>query len=449
MRKLRRILLAVACLAGGADASAHDLGQAVTGITYYNRPGATLDEHQVALDRCMVAVRAMGDPNIMVLSAGATYNTMYSPAANAGAALIIMMVDAARISAAVERAENTHLQNCMVAQGWRVVRLENTAGRRMVRMRQPELAAQLAPMIAATEPEGEVARAFANELTTPASVTPVPTGDGRFISLSRLALPAESAAAERRRQARRMPSEQTREEAEAARAARRQQFEAQEAANASAETADVKQDLGPPTGTAAQDSSDTVAELGGEPEEKDKAAGGALSAEELAALPADATLVVYRQRGAMGAVVFRRVDSDVGETFMVGAPGAPARRRSEAPATLEDTVVAIAVPPGRWRMDSMFFGNLNVSLCMGSPAFDIAQGEAVYVGDFNFGADPFVPEMSLTAPQEALVATPQVGDRLRAARYENGSTGACTTAQLFYAYEAPVAQVAEAGASSP
>lgn len=447
MRKMRDALWVVACLLVTAEASAHDLGRTVDGITYFNRPGATLDEHQAALDRCKVAVDAMGDPNIMLFTAGATYNSGYSPAANAGAAIVLMMVDSARLSAALERAENTHFQNCMVSQGWRVVRLENTVGRRMARMRQPELAAQLAPMIAAAEPEGEVARAFANDLTTPSSLTPVPTGDGRFISLSRLALPAESPAAERRREARRMPSQQTREEAEAARAARRRQAEEQAAADAQPLPADFKEDRGPPLAIGAQNSSETTAEAGDEP--RDKLAGGGLSAEELTALPPDATLIVYRQRGSVGAVVFRRVDSDVGETFTVGVPGAPPSRRSEPPPTLEDAVVTLAVPPGRWRMDSMYFGNVSVSLCMGSPAFDISQGEAVYVGDFNFGADPFLPEMSLTAAQENLVATPQIGERLRAARYENGSTGVCTAAQHLYAYELPVTQIVEAVPVSP
>lgn len=448
MRKMRGALLAVGCLLATAEANAHELGRAITGITYFNRPGATLDEHQTALDRCKVAVDAMADPNIMLFTAGATYNSTYSPGANAGAALVLLMVDSARLSAAVERAENTHFQNCMVSQGWRVVRLENTAGRRMARMRQPELAAQLAPMITATEPEGEVVRAFANDLTTPSSLTPVPTGDGRFISLSRLALPAESAAAERRREARRMPSQQTREEAEAARAARRQQAEAQAAADAQPLPAGFKEDGGPPLIAAASANLEAAAEAGDESHEK--VAGGGLTAEELAALPADATLITYRQRGAIGAIVFRRVDSDIGETFMVGVPRAPQpRRRSDPPPTLEDAVVTVAVPPGRWRMDSMSLGNVSVSLCMGSPAFDIAQGEAVYIGDFNFGADPFLPDMSLAAAQDNLAAIPQIRDRLSAARYENGSTGVCTPAQHLYAYALPVTQIVQTEGVSP
>lgn len=228
--------LALACFAGVAEAQAPEgLGRATTGITYYNRPGATLEDHQAALDRCVPAVRAMSDPNMMLFSSGAAsnpaYNTMYSPGATAGAAVVLMIVDAARVSAAMERAENTHYQNCMIAQGWRVVRLENTAGRRMSRMRQAELADHLAPLIGATAPEGVIERQFSNDLTRAGSVTPVPTGGGRFISLSRLALPSSSEAAERRREARRMPSQRTREEAEAVRAeCRRQRAQEEEQA---------------------------------------------------------------------------------------------------------------------------------------------------------------------------------------------------------------------------
>lgn len=438
MRQLTPIVLAIACFTGFGEARAEDISQAVTGITYFNRPGATPEDHLAALDRCATAVEAMGDPNIFLFSGGATYNAQYSPAANAGGAMVLVLIDAARVSAATERAENTHYQNCMIAQGWRVIRLENNTGRRMARMRPTELAAQLAPMIGAAEPEGELGRQFNNDLASAGSLTPVPTRDGRFISLSRLSLPSDSEAAERRREARRMPSAYTREEAEAARAERRRQYEEEMAAQAPT----IGQDGNAPVGVAADkgEASETVQSMETTVDEE-KQAGGGLTAEEISALAEGTTLVAFRQRGVDGGVVFRRIDGAHQDNFVVGAMVAPpvVRGRSQEPAMLEDAVVVVAVPPGRWRMESLRVGSLSVSLCMGSPAFDIAEGEVVYVGDFNFGADPFAPNLALDPAQASLQATPHFANRLRAASYANGSTGVCGMANHLYAYEVPVA----------
>ncbi len=467
MRHWMNAAFALTCFAGFAEArTAEGLGEATTGITYFNRPGATLEEHQAALDRCAPAVRAMSDPNILLFSGApqSTYDTtamQYGAGPTAGAVLILAMVDAARLHAAEERAEHTHYQNCMVAQGWRVVRLENTAGRRMSRMRPSELAEQLAPMIAAAEPEGVIEREFTNDLAYAGSVTPVPTRDGRFISLSRLVLPSESEAAVRRREPRRSASARTREENAAAQEEyRRQREEERRSASGPVESTATVADKASDTFSAATEPSSAATEPSSTPTESSSTAaespstvmeGGKPTAPTVAvaepsSLPQDATLVVFRQRGVRGGVLFRRLDQDGAEreSFVVGAMDAPSRpapgaRRGELPA-LEDTVTALPVQPGLWRMESMQIAGLTVSLCVGSPAFELTAGEVVYVGDFNFGAEPFLPDLSLAPAQETLAETPHFAERLRAASYTNGSTGLCGRAQHVYAYETPASQ---------
>jgi hypothetical protein len=456
-------VIALACFGALSDARADEgLAHAVTGITYFNRPGATLEEHQAALERCAPAVRTMNEPNMLLLSGGANYNAAYSPAANVGAALILMAVDAARVSAAMQRAQNTHYQNCMVAQGWRVVRLEDATGRRLSRMGQAQLAEQLAPLIAAAEPQGVVARTFSNELAHTLAVTPLSTGGGRFISLSRLALPTGSAAALPRRTPHRMPSQRTREESEAVRAEQQRQREIEEErsradvvansavqtdkdANAPSDGASETEAAAPGGNTSTESAALAPAAPSGPAADPNapKPSDGLVPVTDLAALPQDATIIVFRQRGAVGGVMFRRIDGVEQESFTIGtmrpAPRPAFNARTAEPPSLEDTMIVMVVPPGHWRMESMLVGDQVVSLCLGSPAFDLSAGEVVYMGDFNFGADPFGPDLTLTPAQQALTAAPPFAARLRAASYANGSSGACRPSNYFYAYQIPEA----------
>jgi hypothetical protein len=412
----------------------------------------------------------MSDPNIMSYTAGATYNSAYSPAANVGAVLVLGLIDSARISAATRRAENTHYQNCMVAQGWRVIHLDDRTGGRLSRLEQAELAEQLAPMIGAAEPEGVIERQFGNELTHVGSVSPIPTGGGSFISLSRLALPRTSEAAEELRGARRPQTDEARAER------RRQRELAQEhtraiAAQNDAIVTDKENNIEAeasnaqtlPDTTADGASSDTAAvgadsvpigassdaatiEVSAEaaPIDPDPTKAPELTVvTDPSSVPQDATLIVFRVHGAGGGVVFRRVDENGldQEAFTVGTTETPPRPGRNAPAEkpINETVAMLA-PPGRWRMESMFLGNLTVTLCMGSPAFELDAGNVVYVGDFNFAADPFVPDLTLAPAQEALTASPLLAQRLQAASYTNGTTGTCGRAQHIYAYEIPASQ---------
>lgn len=99
---------------------------------------------------------------------------------------------------------------------------------------------------------------------------------------------------------------------------------------------------------------------------------------------------------------------------------------------------AFIVPPGRWRMSGLHA----LSLCLGSPGFEVDGGEIVYAGTFDLGAETLGPDLDLTAVRSWLSVEPSLVSRVRAARYTNGWTGTCGGSSI-YALEVPGASFRE------
>jgi hypothetical protein len=428
MRMLGRIALAAAMLFATADAQAQtraNITRPTPGFTYFNRPGATLQQHQHDIEFCFEHTLLMeppGSPNS--LSATGPNNAYYVPtyvptngqssmsAPAAGAALgatAILVIAAADMQYLAEQAATrTNLDNCMVVLGWRVVRVEDQAGARLSHLGRAELAAQLAPFVGAELAQSAVARTFSNDLIDPSTALAPPPGGSNPVSLSLLALPDDSLAARFRTQDALTISYLNARD-QATREARHREIQY-------LETLPHRVDV---------ERQNALKHAGAAPRQVRP-----LDAAALASLPSGSTLIVVRVAGSHqgDALAFDRVDAD-------------GRRLETIVANVSDTKnpaqMAFAVTEGRWVLGGVSNGIVSMSLCMGAPAFDIGEGEAVFAGSFDFGGASIAPDMTLGPATTMLAAQPNVASRIRPAAYKNGVTAECRRTSLFYALEFP------------
>lgn len=94
--------------------------------------------------------------------------------------------------------------------------------------------------------------------------------------------------------------------------------------------------------------------------------------------------------------------------------------------------IAFAVPPGDWKLATVGAQ----TLCLGAPITTVKAGEVVYLGSFDFGSEPFAPDLSLEPARVFLGAKPDLLPLLRPAVWSNGATTLCLIGNP-YALEFP------------
>lgn len=82
------------------------------------------------------------------------------------------------------------------------------------------------------------------------------------------------------------------------------------------------------------------------------------------------------------------------------------------------------IPPGRWRLASLDSVTRSLNFCLGSPSFEIAAGEVVYLGAYHSSSEDLTPSMAMDPVRGYLAGTPQAAI-VRPAEYVNGSIGPC------------------------
>jgi hypothetical protein len=368
-------------IAGSANAQSAEaptnLGRMTLGYTYFNRPGADTKAHDDAVMGCAAQAAKTH-----------SYDEQSPPSATGLApALISGVLQSAYHHGAV----GANLENCMVVRGWRVVLVADAEGKNLASLPQRELAARLAPWVGAQTPHGDVVRSWRNDAglsgTVRFSFRPPHINDGQLSLLS-------------------------------------------------ATGHDLTQFATQP---------DPFASLAGETYAKalDKRwLGAMLKPTALASAAPEGGVVIAEVRGGSiygsGYVVLRREGStpdDIASVSdhrldfaIVGAtPSLFANRKA--------TMVAQAVPPGRWHIwaiGSTTHGTLN--FCLGAPSFEVKPGDLIYLGSFDFLGD-LGPNMGL-APVRAWLADTVEAGKVKAAEYTNGSTGPCGGVGI-YAFEIP------------
>lgn len=344
-------LLAVSQPAAGQSDDRVNLSRPTLGYTYFNRPGATIAQHDEDVRTCAALV------------AGPTHHLMTG----------------APLPTPVQRARDdswfqANAENCMVAKGWRVVRIPERIGRALYWMEREQLSAQMATVVGVEAPEtGQIVRQFANEarhgrtiwgsLPGYSSERPISL---RAVDLSNLpALPSRAPA-------------------------------------------------GPPAGPPVR------------PFE--------LTPDTITAIPQGTAIVITRAVGTgqtngegfsflriqeEGETPFiRAVETDPLHAFMANLPWTlfkgSARERRE-------TLAAYAVVPGRYRLTAKMN---TLGFCHGSPVTEIRAGDVVFAGTFDMAGE-VGPDMALEPARAFLVNDPDRAARLRPAEWRNGSVSDC------------------------
>lgn len=380
----KRYFLAAALAASTTVASAADLTRSTPGHTYFQKAGATFAEHEAEVRRCLGEAQKTNQPDT---SAGA--------GAGGGllGALVVGIVKGVMDGIADRRGVAANVENCMVVSGWTVRGLDETTGAAFAALPQAAQAEKLTAMLAAPEPVGSVARAYANDAQSTSTSMFTPAGDLDKLSLSLSSLPP-------------IPKGQE-----------------------------------PPIGPI-----QTPARM-----KKSAWPPKALKPEQLASVSPDTALVVVRVTGGgyQGGqqLVFTRTGPDPRTPAWIdGQPGSfgaalPAKMFPKRDETY-DTTLVFAVPPGQWRLSAASRGLFMTSFCLGHPAFEIAKGETVFAGSFALSGDQIGPELDLKPAAAALAALPDRVASVRPASYVNGLTDTCGGAYI-YALELPGAPFVE------
>jgi hypothetical protein len=387
---LRAGLVAGALAAISApSATAADLTRSSAGHTYFHRANASIEDHDAHLRACQRTAAAFKQPQTA------------APAGGGGllGALVLGVVQGAVEGMQTRRGLAANIENCMVAKGWRVVRLPDTEGAEIAALPQPEQSKRLTQLVGAQPARGEVVRAFANEALDPTTRMFAPAGDLDKVALSLTALAPQAAQAE------------------------------------AAKTAD-----------AAKPSRPKIAKSAYPP--------SPLKPDQIGAVGSDKGLVLVRvtdQGSNARSYVFSRVAPN--PDLPAWADGQPSSFTATLPVSAwsgksksKDLTLAFALPPGRWLLaavgqpvgTSIYY----TSFCLGAPGFDLAAGDVVFAGAFQVDGASGHPDMALEPARQALAAHPQLQERLKPASYVNGYTGECGATAYGYVLELPDAPFA-------
>ena len=91
----------------------------------------------------------------------------------------------------------------------------------------------------------------------------------------------------------------------------------------------------------------------------------------------------------------------------------------------KNTYFVYSIKPGKWRMLGLGSGLTSLSLCLGSPEFELRAGQVIFMGTFDVYGPDIGPDMSLEPAKSFLGKWPDLQRRLSAAQWNNGSHAPC------------------------
>jgi hypothetical protein len=149
---MKRMLAAMVALIAVTPAVAASAGplmdRASDGYVYFHRAGADPATHDAAVDACVREAKLTQEPYLAPVIAGPLTQ------------LIIASTRAAKQQGLDRVQFAANLENCMVARGWEVVRLDDAEGKAIAALPQAGQAAALAPWVGAAAPHGQVVRRY-------------------------------------------------------------------------------------------------------------------------------------------------------------------------------------------------------------------------------------------------------------------------------------------------
>ena len=377
---MRSLLLAAGLAALATPVLAQvDITRASKGYTYFHYRGVDIDVHDQAIRACVEATSytAQSDPH-----AGSDLGL--------AGALLTPALTAPLVKGQNTNADAANIENCMVVQGWEVVRLDPVEGATLAKLDPAAQRAALSPWVGAEQAHGAVARRFDNDLTRGAT-----TFKGRAGDLDKLSLSIASVG--------QMPDP-------------------------------ARPRVGRSVGYGWNHQSGMA---------------DAIPLDSAGQLGPDQALIVIRTvatgKPEFYDLHFERMIDGVSEgayRFEVHQP------ETAIWAKKTEELYVFRVPAGRYRMEGLRGPSgiqSTLSLCLGSPGFDIAPGEVVFAGNIGFTGDGrFVPTMDLAPVRQMLTAHLGLAERLKPAVWMNGTAALCGQDSYIYALEIPDAPTAPA-----
>lgn len=346
------VVCALAIFAAPPAGAEVSLVHSSDGYTYFNKAGADWATHNAALDDCWMRASQTRTTSVIIGKAQAMY-----PGAMA--------------SFEQERGVQVNLENCMVAHGWRVVRVPDAEGASLAALPRKQLAEDyLSGWVGAETPHGEVVRSWANEAANGSTVRVDvrPNYSGRpSLSLTAQASP-------------------------------KPQYVDQPA------TMFLPQSALPPK---------------------------ALKADQLGEIKPGSAVIVLTVKGGgfrngMGLILLREGPDLLTPAWLRDQqPDQIQAGVALMAAKSEGNVLVYAAPAGRWRVASLYGGVVALSLCLGAPAFEVGAGEVVFAGTIDFEAADLTPDMTMDQAKAYMAARPDLAEKMRPAVYENGNPGVC------------------------
>jgi hypothetical protein len=349
-----------------------DLTRSTAGYTYFNRAGADLAQHDAAVSACMVEASRMRQPDDNGAAGAAAAGGLLG-------ALVVGVMQGAMNGMHERRGVAANVENCMVVNGWRVVRLDETEGKALDALEQPGLHAALAEHVGAAQPKGEIVRVYNNDAVRGGTVLIGRSGDLDKVSLSLQAQLPEGATPPPGRKGPQAP-----------RTAR------------------------PPRALKAEDVAVT--------------AGDALITVRLTGMAEQGGRTLFFTRQGPAPDVQPWEQDGRPALFAVALPTRGAVRGDRTRAVTQ----TFSVPPGRWRLSAVNVGQYITHFCLGNSGFEARAGEAVYTGAFDLSGEQLRPDMTvrddlLTPASPAATA----GLRHRAAEWSYGDKEQCQGAYLY------------------
>jgi hypothetical protein len=266
------------------------------------------------------------------------------------------------------------IENCMVVRGWRVVSLGDAEGSALASLPPVELRGRIAPWVGADLPHGRLARIWANDAADGTinhfALHPTHTNNGQLSLIAATGGTLKS-----------LPNVAT-------------------------------QHLPP--------------KISFDPKWPYKP----LKPEQIATAPAGSAIVLVNVKGLSmshgNGLIFARLGSAPTEhpAAIDHAPEAFSTFVGLLAAKSTGNMFAYALPPGRWRLQSVMHATMQLNYCLGSPAFELKAGDVLFAGTFDLGAKNFSPDLSLSPAKEWLGAVPAAAS-IRPASYVNGVRGIC------------------------
>jgi len=335
-------LLAACLLAWPATAEPTQIGEIATGYVYYNRPGASLADHNADLAACMRDIDAAHVPLADPGTAG------IGPAAPVGQLIFHLIWDGPLAGVVASKVEN-----CMIVRRWRAVRLSDEEGAQLAALPTADLAARLTPWIGDPAPHGEIVRSFSNVAAHPVDfeIASRPArADTRQLSLKLYAAAPPPPA---------------------------------DGVDTPPVVVAAKLDPRWPTPSL------KPGELTLTPPE-----GGVILVRIRGIGP----------KGGGGMSFSRLAPSAGGAAATVDdhAPGYAVAAIGWIYAKREGNWFAFAVPAGQWRISGSGF----LSYCLGAPSFAVGAGEVVYAGTFDLAGQSIGPDLDLEPAKAYLAGAP-------------------------------------------